>query len=519
MRGNDILWRALELARRDNLAASGRATPRPGHEGIGRRALLKGFAAGGVAGTLSLPAAAALPRSGRVAIIGGGIAGLTALHRLTDAGVECRLYEARNRLGGRMYTQRTGDGQVFEAGGQLVNSDHDDIHALAREFAIPLVDRKDGPHQSVVLDGGALVPQGELARLLGPLAARIARDSERIDADPRAAAAIDSLSVAHYLDRHSKLIPDPRIRRLIEASIRTEYGAEPEAASALQLIFNLPTVKGEHVEVLAGSDERYAISGGSGRLATAIADAHRDRIESGKRLASVRETGGALRLTFHDGTVTEADVAVVAVPAPILRQIDFAVPLSARWRAFIAEADLGANEKVQVTARGTPWQDVLGAGGELWDIASRYALGWDGTVRGVPGAPVWNWYLGGGQVAAAQDAPEALAAAFAARSEGAMRGIADAVAGGVVRRTNWCRDALTLGAYTNSAPGQLTRFAPLFWVESDDPAERQSAVAGRIVFAGEHVSDAWVGFMNGGAQTGRLAADAILAARGKRRAA
>lgn len=519
MRGNDLIWRALELARRDHLETRGRAMPRPGHEGIGRRALLKGMAAGGIAGAVSLPAAAALPRAGRVAIIGGGIAGLTALHRLSEAGVDCRLYEARNRLGGRMYTQRTGDGQLFEAGGQLVNSDHDDIHALAREFAIPLVDRKDGPHQSVVLDGGALVPQGELARLLGPLAARIARDSERIDADPRASAAIDSLSVAQYLDRHAKLIPDQRIRRLIEASIRTEYGAEPEAASALQLIFNLPTVKGEHVEVLAGSDERYAISGGSGRLANAIADAHRDRIESGKRLASVRETGGALRLTFLDGTVTEADVAVIAVPAPILRQIDFAVPLSARWRAFIAQVDLGANEKVQVTARGTPWQDVLGSGGELWDIASPYALGWDGTVRGVEGAAVWTWYLGGGQVAAAQDTPATLAAGFAERTEGAMPRIVQAVAGGVVRRTNWCRDALTLGAYTNSAPGQLTRFAPLFWVESDDPAERQSAVAGRIVFAGEHVSDAWVGFMNGGAQTGRLAADAILAARRLKRAA
>lgn len=519
MRGNEALWRALQAARRDHLNSQGRPMPRPGHEGIGRRALLKGLAAGGVAGALPLPAAAALPRGGRVAIVGGGIAGLTALHRLSEAGVDCRLYEARNRMGGRMFTQRTGDGQYFEAGGQLVNSDHADIRALARAFGIPLVDRKDGPHQSVVLDGGALVPQAELVRLLTPLAARIARDSEAVDADPRAAAAIDSLSITHYLDRHARLIPDPRVRRLIEASIRTEYGAEPGVSSALQLIFNLPTVKGEHVEVLAGSDERYAISGGSGRLANAIADAHRDRIESGKRLASVRETGGALRLTFLDGSVTEADIAVIAVPAPVLRQIDFAVPLSARWRAFIAEADLGANEKVQATARSTPWQDVLGSGGELWDIASPYALGWDGTVRSVRGAPVWTWYLGGDQVAAAREAPDTLATAFAARTEGAMPGIARAVSGGVVRRTNWCRDALTLGAYTNSAPGQLTRFAPLFWVESDDPTERQSAVAGRIVFAGEHVSDAWVGFMNGGAQSGRLAAEAILAARSRKRAA
>ncbi len=519
MRGSETLWHALELARRNDLAARDKAQPRPGHGGIGRRALLQGMAASGVAAGLPAPAHA-LPVSGKVAIVGGGIAGLTALHHLTKAGIDARLYEARNRLGGRMYTQRTADGQLFEAGGQLVNSDHEDIRALAREFGVPLIDRKSGPHQSVVLADGAVVPQAELARLLAPLAVRIARDSEAVDADPRAAVTIDRLSVEQYLDRHAALIRDPRIRALIESSIRTEYGAEPGEASALQLIFNLPTVKGEHVEILASSDERYVIAGGSGRLTDAIADAHRDRIETGRRLLAIREIGSAMRLEFLDGTHAIADTVIVAVPAPILRQITFAVPLPARWREFVREADLGRNEKVQVTASATPWAEVLGTGGELWDTTAPYSLGWDGTLEGLEsGEPVWNWFLGGDQVAAASAAPEALAAAFAQRSETALPGIAQAVAGGMVRRTNWCRDALTLGAYTNSAPGQLTRFGPLFWIEADDLAERQQAVAGRLIFAGEHVSDAWVGFMNGGAQTGRLAAQAVIAARVGRRAA
>lgn len=522
MRGNESLWRALQLARREVLTAQGKTPARPGSSGIGRRALLQGMAAGGVAAGLPAAPAMALPAARRVAIVGGGIAGLSALHHLSRAGIDARLYEARNRLGGRMHTQRTAEGQYFEAGGQLVNSDHNDIHALAKAFGVPLVDRKAGPHQSVVLVDGRLVPQAELVKLLTPLAARIARDSEAVDASPRAAAVIDAMSVKAYLDRHAALLPDPRIRRLIEASIRTEYGAEPHQASALQLIFNLPTVKGEHIEVLAGSDERYVISGGSGRLAAAIADAHRDRIETGKRLRAIRDTGNGVRLSFLDGTAADADIVIVATPAPILRQIEFAVPLPPRWRAFIAEADLGRNEKVQITASATPWVGVLGSGGELWDASSGYSLGWDGTLQGVEagGKPVWNWFLGGDQVAMARkDAPETLVSAFARFTEPAVPGIRQAVANGIVRRTNWCNDALTLGAYTNSAPGQLTRFGGLFWIESDRAAERQQAVAGRVIFAGEHVSDAWVGFMNGGAQTGRLAAEAVVAARTRRRAA
>lgn len=520
MRGSVTLWRALELARQDDLAARGKAPPRPGHGGIGRRALLQGMAASGVAAGLPAPALA-LPSSGRVAIIGGGIAGLSALHYLTRAGIDAKLYEARGRFGGRMRTQHTREGQLFEAGGQLVNSDHEDIRALAGAFGVALVDRKSGPHRSVVLADGAVMPQADLVRLLAPLAARIARDSEMIDASPRAAAALDRLSVAHYLDRHAALIRDPRIRALIEASIRTEYGAEPDAASALQLIFNLPSVKGEHVEMLANSDERFVIARGSGSLIGAIATTYPERLEGGRRLRTIRDLGGVLQLEFLDGAAVAADIVIVAVPAPILRQIEFAVPLPARWREFIAEADLGRNEKVQVTASATPWIEILGMGGELWDTAPPYSLGWDGTIQGVEGGkPVWNWFLGGEQVDAAEVAsPQMLAPAFARLSEGAIPGIARATEGGMVRRTHWCRDALTLGAYTNNAPGQITRFGSLFWVESDDPAERQRAVAGRVIFAGEHVSDAWVGFMNGGAQTGRLAAEAVIAARARRRAA
>lgn len=510
MRGNIFLWRALEKARRSNLAAAGEAPPVPGSPGIGRRALLQGLAAAGVTAALPRRAEAA-PRGGRIAIVGGGIAGLSALHYLSAAGVDARLYEARNRMGGRMHTLATRDG-VFEMGGQLVNSDHDDVHALARAFGIALIDRKTGPHHSVVLAGGAIVPQEALADALGPIAARIAADADRLDSDfARVAPVLDRLSVAQYLDRHAALIADPRIRRLLEASIRTEYGAEPADASALQLIFNLPTVHGRRIEVLAGSDERYVIAGGSGALPEAIAARHRDRIESGKRLLAVEPHGDGVRLRFLDGSTAEADRVIVAVPAPILRQIDFRVPLPRLWRDFAAEIDLGRNEKVQVRTRGLPWQEPLGTGGELWNIDADYALAWDGTVQPHAGdGGVWTWYLGGRQTEAAVRAD---AGALAAATEGAIPGLGEVLDRGGVRTTQWCRDALTLGAYTNNSPGQLTRFAPLFWVESDDPAERQQAVAGRVIFAGEHVSDAWVGFMNGGAQTGRLAAEAIVGRR------
>ena len=80
---------------------------------------------------------------------------------------------------------------------------------------------------------------------------------------------------------------------------------------------------------------------------------------------------------------------------------------------------------------------------------------------------------------------------------------------GRIRRTRWSDDPLTRGAYVNFRPGQLTRFEPLLTVEEEGQA--RPSEAGPLLFAGEWLSDAWPGYMNGAVQTGRIAAEAALA--------
>jgi monoamine oxidase len=509
MRGSGTVWQALERARRINLAAAGEPAPVRGMAGATRRAVLRALAGTGAAAMLPRPAMA--HTAGRVAIIGGGIAGLSALHHLRAAGVDAHLYEARGRTGGRMFTHQAG-GWTFEAGGQLVNTDHHDMHWLTRAFDLKLIDRKADAHDTLILADGRLVEDAELAEALRGIAGQIGKDADRLDKDyARVAAELDRLSIGDYLDKHRALIPALWVHQLLEATSRTEYGVEPGQASAIELIFNLPTVEGQRAEVLGGSDERYVIEGGSSALIAAITARHADAIVTGKRLLRV-EPG--LRLHFLDGSVERADTLIVAVPAPLTRQIDFRLPLPANWRAFIAEMELGRNEKVQSGTAAVPWRGPMGVGGELWqtDPASGWALGWDGSVHRAEGvSPVWTWFLGGDEVGDAErDGAAALAARFAGTAAPAIPGLAEA-ARGPFARTNWHAQALTLGAYCNFRPGQLTRFADLLCVESD--TERHVPQAGRIFFAGEHLSDAYPGYMNGGAQTGRMAAEAILGAR------
>ena len=519
MRGSSMVWRALATARAHNLLHAGEKPPIPGAPGATRRALLKGIAAAGMASALPRPAHAF--DGGRVAIVGGGIAGLSALHHLREAGIDARIYEGRSRTGGRMFTHRPAGGTWFEVGGQLVNTDHDDIQALCKRFGIKLVDRKAEPHRTLILGDGSLLSDAELAEALRPIAAQIDKDSARLEKDfDRVAAELDRMSIKGYLDKHRALLGPSWVRQLMEATSRTEYGVEPAYASAVELVFNLPTVEGERIEVLGESDERFVIQGGSSALIDAMTAHYADRITTGRRLRHIESARGGVRLGF-DGTTAEAETVIVAVPAPLLRQIDWRVPLPPIWREFIAGMALGKNEKIQAGANSTPWRAPMGVGGELWQTqAAGWALGWDGSVHRADGvAPVWTWFLGGDEVTRAEaEAPSALAARFAGGAAPAVPGLEQASTGPFAR-TNWHAQAMTLGAYVNFRPGQITRFARLLCVESDNPAEAHVPGAGRIWFAGEHLSEAYPGYMNGGAQTGRVAAQAISGARGLRRAA
>ncbi|WP_326523654.1 flavin monoamine oxidase family protein [Sphingomonas sp.] len=515
MRGPTAVWQALEAARQANLRDAGVELPVAGDAGWTRRRLIASLAA--------LGATAALPRQARaqgaagpVAIIGGGIAGLTALHHLTKAGVEARLFEARTRVGGRILTVRAPGTPVFEMGGQLVNSEHEDMHALTREFGIALIDRKTGPHRTMVLDGRAEVSRERMIAGLRPIAAQIDADSVRLDKDyATVAAEIDRMSFAGYLDLYAPLIRDPWVRRLLEATARTEYGVEPANASALELVFNLPAVDGRRFDVLSRSDERFQIAGGSSSLVEAMAKRHAARIVTYRRLTRVDPRGAGVRLTFSNAETFDAAAVIVTTPASIMSRVDYRVPLPDLWRRFIAEVGLGVNGKVLAAMTARPWEQPIGRGGEIWqtDPAQGVSLGWDSGVRPASGAgSVWTWFTGGKDVHAADAAePRALARRFAQMAEGSVPGMT-AATGPVVRRTNWHDEPFTRGAYVNFRPGQLTRFAPLIWTETNGIAS-VPVPAGPVVFAGEHLSDAYPGYMNGGAQTGRLAAQAIIAAR------
>ncbi|MFL5663696.1 MAG: flavin monoamine oxidase family protein, partial [Ktedonobacteraceae bacterium] len=78
----------------------------------------------------------------QVAIVGAGIAGLNAALTLQDAGLSCSIYEASNRIGGRMHSDTITwtDGMVSEWCGEFIDGNHETIHELIKRFGLRIVD-------------------------------------------------------------------------------------------------------------------------------------------------------------------------------------------------------------------------------------------------------------------------------------------------------------------------------------------------------------------------------------------
>jgi len=235
------------------------------------------------------------------------------------------------------------------------------------------------------------------------------------------------------------------------------------------------------------------------------------QIQLGMKLTEIKKHASKFRLTFANQSTVEADIVIVAIPFPVLSGVLINAPLPNLLRRFINEAKLGSNEKVigHFTSRfwrqmsgftNAAWSDL--GFSEVWDATQRQSSRTDGAL---------NFFLGGNQAQQLANINNVtkLGKQFVSRLNNFIPGASDAATEHFIK-TGWTKNPLSTGGYANYKPGQLSRFGSLFWIESDIPDERQQVNAGNLIFAGEHLSDAYYGFMNGGAQTGRLAANLLL---------
>jgi monoamine oxidase len=479
-----------------------------------RRAFLRTTAAAAAGGVLLAPdlfsAFASEQAIGpKTAVVGAGVAGLNCAWKLRKAGVPVRLFEASSRAGGRMFTARDllSPGLTTELGGEFIDSGHEEMLALVKEFGLGLWDFRDlekvTKKEAFFFDGKHR-SEAEVVKAFVPIARKIAKDSESLGEEVSYRVhgngeKLDRTSIAEYLDQVGAR---GWIRELLDVAYVTEYGLDAGDQSSLNLIQLIGTETKGGFKAFGESDERFTVKGGNERVCEELAKKLEGTIELRHRLAAISAKDAGYRLTFEDANGSAVDLdfesVVVTLPFTMLREVDIRLPLPEVKKKAIDELGYGMNAKVFAGFSNRRWRK-LGYGGNTLSDES-FQLCWDNAAL-QPGTSSGITFYSGGQAAidagtgTANDALARLLPGFERAYPGSSAGL-----NGNVSRFHWPTYPFMKAAYACYRPGQWT---------SIGGAEGESV--GNLHFAGEHTSSDYQGYMNGGAQSGADAAKAVLA--------
>lgn len=498
-------------------------TSTPQHPSQGRRDFLIRTLAASAA--LMSPRWANARQTPAVAIVGGGIAGLTCALTLADHGIRSTVYEASHRVGGRMFSNSNywDAGQVSEWGGELIDSGHRTIRNLARRFSLPLEDllagEPAGSQDTNFFDGAYYLREvtvADFSQLVDTLDADLlaAGYPTQWNAYTTAGYQLDHLSVSDWIrTRVAGGLKSP-LGQLLYVAYAIEYGADPEDQSALNLLYLLgyqPTPNG--FAAFGESDERYHIRGGNEQLPRAIAQHVLEVggcLEFGTRLVRIAQTPNRrYRLVFDDNGAAAreiiADYVVLAIPFAVLRHIDYsAAQFDQRKQLAIERLGRGRNAKLQVQCTNRFWRELgpwpARSNGNSYSDAG-YQSSWEVT-RSQPGVPGILNFFSGGHASSALLSQRAFATARDSRvvtdTQNVLRQAQQVFPGlssawnGKATLSLPHKSTLFRASYAYYRVGQYTQFAGYEGVRQ-----------GRVFFCGEHTSTDFQGFMEGGASEGR----------------
>ncbi len=493
-----------------------------------RRDVLKGAGALAGAAILARPRTAHAGSPPRIAIIGGGISGLNAALTLKDAGYASTIYEAASDVGGRMHSNTTSwaNGQVSEWCGELIDTGHASIIALAKRFKLKLDNLHDaepkGATETYFFDG-KYYTYAQADKDFQPVLDVL--NQQNTDAPfptlynsfTDAGRRLDETSIYAWIERFVKGGHSSKFGQLLDVAYNIEYGRDTKEQSSLNLVYLLvgPT---DDLVLFGFSDETYHIRGGNQSLPHAIA-AHlgQDSIHTGYRLTKIEKAAHkTYELTFAtaSGSVcVVADRVILTVPFSVLRGLDYSgAGFDSLKKTAITQLGYGTNCKLQLQFDDRLWDLAhhpwpLSTGTSYADTG--YQNTWDVT-RAQPGSTGILVDYTGGSIGASfkpdagpysdssSAAVQAYAKDFLAQIEPVYPGLTSHYNGRATLSVP-AVDPNLLGSYSVWLVGQYTEFSGYEGVRQ-----------GNVHFAGEHCSTSYQGFMEGGAEEGERAAGEIL---------
>jgi monoamine oxidase len=388
----------------------------------------------------------------RVVVVGAGFAGLAAAHALADRGAEVTVFEARDRVGGRVHSRQLANGAVVELGAEFVLPGYEVLRATAARLGLALYEK------------GTLY--GDREPRDGPPVTR----AELVAAD----AALRDSGTGSIADALERLVPSPGARAGVAARLAVSSAYELEDQDAATL---------DEGATGFGDFPSHGIAGGNDRLALALADRLGDAMHTSAAVSGVTWSAGGV-VVRAGGTEVAADACVVATPAPHALELEWDPPLPGWKQEALAGVRYGQAAKLflELAAPAPPSQTL--------SVPLRF---WTWTQRGADGEslPVAASFAGSPSaldLLRLKDGPDTWDAAV--RRLRPDLEFADAPP----LLSTWADDPWARGAYS-----VRTLSSPLL----DEPLAR---AVGAVTFAGEHTAGHWHALMEGALSSGLRAA-------------
>lgn len=446
----------------------------------------------------------------RIAIVGAGIAGLHAGYLLKKGGFDgasLQIFEASRRTGGRMFTNKIfGNNMTTEFGGEFFDKNNTDMLQLAEQFGITILRKEsdklisdafflEGKHHSMA----AVVKAFQKCRK------KIAKDANSLgeDYDTPDCIRLDKLPLKSYID---SLPTDTWFKKLLDVAYEGEYGLSTEEQSALNLI-DMIGDQASGFDIFGESDESIKLLGGNQQICDRLADTVKEHIQLGYTLTAIKDKGEGYLLTFSTSGGTkevEADHVVMTIPFTVLRDVeglDKLAKITPEKLQCIRELGYGTNGKIFLGLNDRPWRK---AGYQGYIYTEKIHTGWDNyhLQNNNAGPAAYTVFQGG--ISGASVTPEK-AAEHVPVLDKAFPGFKAAHNPAQIAAMNWTTNPQSKGSYGCYKPGQWTSISG-----------QEIVPIGNMLFAGEHCSSDFQGYMNGAAETGRVAAEQILAKTAKK---